>query len=181
MFWRHRQPFVPDHLFRNAVHQRTLGDKNRISVIYVFSPFMAKFRQVGRFTWSPLWKIVDLKFSVTKATLFAVICATLEFFLSWMFITAHLYKIYYLWIIYARQNSICVCVNVKVLVAQSCLTLCDPMDCSLLGSSVQGILQARILEPVAIGFSRGSSQPKDRTCVSYISCIGRQVLYHYSS
>ena len=46
-------------------------------------------------------------------------------------------------------------------VAQSCLTLCDPMDCSLPGSSVHGILQARILEWVAISFSRGSSQPRD--------------------
>ena len=44
-------------------------------------------------------------------------------------------------------------------VAQSCLTLCDPMDCSLPGSSVHGILQARI--PVAISYSRGSSQPRD--------------------
>ena len=42
-------------------------------------------------------------------------------------------------------------------VAQSCLTLCDPMDCSLPGSSVHGILQVRILEWVAISFSRGSS------------------------
>ena len=46
---------------------------------------------------------------------------------------------------------------------QSCLTLCDPMDHSLLGSSVHGILQARILEWVAMPFSRGSSQPKDWT------------------
>ena len=65
------------------------------------------------------------------------------------------------------EQYLCVCVNVKVLVAQSCLTLCDPMDCSLLGSSVQGILQARILEWVAISFSRGSPQPRDRTLVSY--------------
>ena len=42
-------------------------------------------------------------------------------------------------------------------VTQSCLTLCDPMDCSLLGSSIHGILQARILEWVAISFSRRSS------------------------
>ena len=48
-------------------------------------------------------------------------------------------------------------------VAQSCLTLCDPMDCSSTGSSVHRILQARILEWVAISFSRGSSQPRDRT------------------
>ena len=68
------------------------------------------------------------------------------------------------------------CMHAKLL--QSCLTLCDPMDCSPSGSSVHGILQARILEWVAILFSRGSSQPRDLTCVSYVSCIGRRVLYH---
>ena len=54
----------------------------------------------------------------------------------------------------------------KVLVTQSCPTLCDPMDCSPPGSSVHGILQARILEWVAMSFSRGSSQPRDWTWVS---------------
>ena len=53
--------------------------------------------------------------------------------------------------------------KVKVLVTQSCATLCDPMDCSLPVSSVHGILQARILEWVVILFSRASSQPKDWT------------------
>ena len=55
----------------------------------------------------------------------------------------------------------CVC-------AQSCLTLCNPMDCSLLGSSVHGIFQARILEWVAIPFSRGSSQLRSQ---SRVSCV----------
>ena len=63
-------------------------------------------------------------------------------------------------------------------VAQSCPTLCDPMDCSLSGSSVHGIFQVRILEWVAISFSRRSSRPRDQTCNSYVSCIGRWVLYH---
>ena len=54
-------------------------------------------------------------------------------------------------------------------VTQSCLTLCDPMDCSLPGSSVRGIFQARVLEWVAISFSRGSSQPRDQTQVSCIA------------
>ena len=54
-------------------------------------------------------------------------------------------------------------------VTELCLTLCDPMDCSPPGSSVHGILQARILEWVAIPFSRGSSGPRDRTQVSYIT------------
>ena len=52
---------------------------------------------------------------------------------------------------------------------QSCPTLCDPMDCSASGSSVHGILQAKILEWFAILFSRGSSWPKDRTF--QVSCI----------
>ena len=56
--------------------------------------------------------------------------------------------------------------KVKVLVAQSCLTLSDPMDCSLPSSSVRGILQARILERVAMHASRGSSQPRDQIRVS---------------
>ena len=54
-------------------------------------------------------------------------------------------------------------------VAQLCLTLCDPVDCSPQGSSVHGILQARILEWVAISFSRRSSQPRDQTQVSHIA------------
>ena len=53
-------------------------------------------------------------------------------------------------------------------VAQSCLTLCDRMDCSLPGSSVHGIFQATVLEWIAISFSRGSSQPRDWTRVSGI-------------
>ena len=56
-----------------------------------------------------------------------------------------------------------------MLVAQSCPTLFNPMDCSLLGSSVHGILQARILQWVAILFSRGASQPKDWNCISCIA------------
>ena len=50
-----------------------------------------------------------------------------------------------------------------------CLTLCNPMDCSLPSSSVHGIFQARVLEWVAISFSRGSSWPRDRTRVSRIA------------
>ena len=63
-------------------------------------------------------------------------------------------------------------------VAQSCPTLYDPMDCSLPGSSVHGIFQARILEWVVISFSTGYSQPRNWTCVPCISCSGRQILYH---
>ena len=61
------------------------------------------------------------------------------------------------------------CLEVKVLDAQLCLTLCDPMDCSPPGSSIHGILQARILEWVAISSSRRSSQSRDRAWVFRIT------------
>ena len=66
-------------------------------------------------------------------------------------------------------------------VAQSCPTLCDPMDCSPPGSSVHGIFQARILEWVAISPSRGSSQTRDRTHVSCIFYTGRRLLYCWAT
>ena len=69
----------------------------------------------------------------------------------------------------------CVCVpECMSIVAQLCPALCDPMDCSPPGSSVYGISQARMLEWVVIPFSRGSSWPKDQTC---ISCIDKWILY----
>ena len=68
----------------------------------------------------------------------------------------------------------CVCVQLL----QSCPAPWDPVDCNSSGSSVSGILQATILERIAMPSSRGCSQPRDQTRVSYISYIGRQVLYH---
>ena len=68
-------------------------------------------------------------------------------------------------------------------VAQSCLTLCDPLDCSPPGSSVHGILQARTLEWVAVPFSRGSSQPRDRTQISRVAggfFTAERILYQLS-
>ena len=63
-------------------------------------------------------------------------------------------------------------------VAQSCPTLCDPKDCSLPGSSVDGLFPARIPERVTTSLSRGSSWPTDWTCVS---CIGRWILYYWAT
>ena len=66
-------------------------------------------------------------------------------------------------------SFVCACVL-------SCIRLCGPMDCSPPGFSVHGIFQARILGWFAISYSRGSSQLRDRTHISCISCIGRQIL-----
>ena len=75
----------------------------------------------------------------------------------------------------ARNNSASSFPCMRTESPQSCLTLCDPMDCGPPGSSVYGIFQARILEWVAISFSKVSSWPRDQTHVSYVSCIAGRV------
>ena len=64
-------------------------------------------------------------------------------------------------------------------VAKLCPTLCNPMDCSLPGSSIHGILQARTLGWVAISSSRGSSRPTDWNQVPCFFCIGRQIFFFF--
>ena len=83
---------------------------------------------------------------------------------SWQRFKSEVKPIEYLWFL-----NLCVCVCVCVWVAQSCPTLCNPMDYSLSVSSVPGILKAGILEWVVISFSRGSSRTRDRTLVSCIA------------
>ena len=78
----------------------------------------------------------------------------------------------FIWPLCSEQH-----LKVKVIVARSCPTFRNPLDCSRAGSSVRGISQARILEWVALLSTRGPSQPKDRT---HISCSGRQFFYPLS-
>ena len=73
-------------------------------------------------------------------------------------------------------SSTCACMHVQSL--SGIQLFCDPMDCSLPVSSVHGISQAKTVEWVAIFYYRGSSQPRDQTC---ISCIGRWILYHWAT
>ena len=81
-----------------------------------------------------------------------------------------------------RVNRICVCGQIDMLCCakslQLCLTLCNSMDYSPPDSSVHVIIQARILEWGAMFSSRGSSPPRNQTQISYVSCIGKQLLYH---
>ena len=104
-------------------------------------------------------------------TMFSVLKFTFGSFLQFLF---------FFWDLFSLHSSqVCFpvhCVCAKLF--QSCPTLCNPMDCSLPDSSVHGILQVRILEWVDISYSRGSPQPRDLTCVSYVSCLRRRILYH---
>ena len=83
-----------------------------------------------------------------------------------------LYYSVYLLYIYIYMHA-----RVQAKLSQLCLTLHDSMDYSPLGFCVYQIVQARILEWVAMSFSRGSSWPRNRTRVSYVSCIGMWVFY----
>ena len=69
-------------------------------------------------------------------------------------------------------------IHVLAKLPHSCLTYWDPMDCNLPSSSILGIFQARILDWVAMPFSRGSSQPRDWSCISCVSCLDRWAHYH---
>ena len=94
-----------------------------------------------------------------------VSCTAGRFFTIWAIREAHVWIYSLMWIISEEK----VYVRAKILLL--CLTLCDPMDCGVPGSSVHGILQARILEGVVLLFSRRSSWPRDQTCGSYGSCL----------
>ena len=80
------------------------------------------------------------------------------------------------WTAVMASWSMCMCILSRF--SHVRLFLFEPMDCSPPGTSIHGILQARILEWVAMPSSRGSSQPRDQICISYVCCICRQVLYH---
>ena len=111
-------------------------------------------------------------------------------YVIWCKVLLHLSRYYTVWL---KLSISCVCflctyylcekhyksITVHTYMnAQSCPTLCNPMDCGPPGSSVHGILQARIMEWVAMPSSRGSSWHRNRTCFSCVSCIGRQILSH---
>ena len=98
------------------------------------------------------------------------------------FVKLHFHSFYkigvYWWNCLVPKSQISLCCA-ACSVAQSCLMLCESMDRG--PSSVHRIFQARILEGTVIYSSRGSSWPRDQTCISCVSCIGRQVLYHWTT
>jgi len=108
----------------------------------------------------PLWFLVWCIFA------FVYFCFCICLFLCFLCLRRHTKK-------YCQRA----CLHAKSL--QSCPTLCDPIGHSLPGFSVHEILQEWILEWVAMPSSKGSSRPRDQTHISYVFCIGRQVLYHY--
>ena len=87
------------------------------------------------------------------------------------------YERYHLTLLICKMKTVLCCAKLL----WSCQILCESMDCNPPGSSVHGILQARILEWIAMPSSRGSSRPKDQTCVSRLSCIGRRILHHWAT
>ena len=104
---------------------------------------------------------------------FLLVSAQILAFLAILYKIAILYPSYTA-LVFLHSNYHFLCAHAKLL--QSCWTHCNPIVCSPLGSSVYGILQARILEWVAMVSSKRSFQSKRQTHISYVSCISSQVL-----
>ena len=136
-------------------------------VIYTVKGFsLVNEAEVGVFFWNSLaFSMIQLMLAIWPLGLLPFLNPT------W---TSGSSQFTYCWSLAWRILSITFLVGE---VAQLCLTLCTPMDCSLPGSSVHGIFQARVMEWIAISFSRGSSWPRNQTRVSRI--VGRH-FYHLS-
>ena len=123
-----------------------------------------------------IWKFKRFAFGVQVPSM---LCLYQKFTVCWVFPRKDLYESirrpFLQGTSIMKVYVLCVYMRYMYLVTQSCPTLWDPMDHSLPGSSVRGILQARILEWVATSYSRGSSRPRDRNCVSRVSCVGRRI------
>ena len=106
-------------------------------------------------------------------------------FFSWLnsISPLHIFSVIFLsgivwWKILQIRINLYLYISVLRLVAQLCPTLCDLMDCCPPGSSVLGLFPARMLERDTISSSRASFLPRDWIPISYVSCIGRQILNH---
>ena len=137
------------------------------------------------------WKSLGKSFTISSLfKCFFVLCHLSNYICVHVHVQIYLYitfyvqlcsSYYYLHTVRVRRcvcACVCVCVSACVRMCSQLLSpiwlSCNPMDWSLLGSSVHGIFQARILELVAISFSRGSSPPRDGT---YLPCFDRWVLH----
>ena len=110
--------------------------------------------------WSRLHSLLQGIFPTQSSNLSLLHCRQILYSVS-QGVCIYIYMHIYIYI------NMCVCVCAWS-ITNSCLTLCEPMDCSLPGSSVHGVFQEIILVQVAISYSKGSSQLKGQTCISYI-------------
>ena len=156
------------------------------------TPGMVKDREAWRATvhgvtksqiWLCSWTTTSSfpQFSISKALKVKIFCKFLENYLvskhnlTWIDAINVLISVNENMYMFCYRNSM-VCWSEPTVGAKSLESLCDPMSHSLPSSPVHGISKARILEWVAISSSIGSSQPRDWICISYVYCIGRQVL-----
>ena len=167
----------------HAVLKKTHGGRNTLKPVLTHSVTLSHeiyntHKNSHTFTYSDTcWHIHSWTYSLIVLH-FCINMLThvdmLTFFYTWTRWYIHTQRDSYTQV-HSHMNML-TCMGAKSL--QLCLTLYDATDCSLPGSSVHGILQARILEWIAVPSSRGSSQSRVRTRISYLSCIGRQVLHH---
>ena len=134
-------------------------------MVWLSHPYMTTGKNIALTIWTFFGKVMSLLFNMLSRFVVDFLPKSQCLLISWLWSLSAM-------ILEPKKiksvTSVWILIKVKVSVAQSCLTLWDSVDCSLPGSSVHGILQVRILEWVAIPFSRGSSWPMDRT---WVSCL----------
>ena len=157
------------HQYNKYEFWQTLGDSEGQGGLACCSPWGGKESDMGWETTTAT-KLLELQ----QNSAWIVIQLKLKM------LTEYLVIVFFLLLFVIFHNIVLVSgVHACLLSLQSCPTLCDPVDYSLPGSSVHGIFQVRILECLAVPSSRGSSWSRSQTQVSYVSCFGRQALYHW--
>ena len=172
-----------DVLYSNLGTLTPAGSSNMVATLiwlkllpYTFIP-QKQYTGLGKFTLYPRMRFLKFPLGFTscpKGTFGQKRGKSLFFFFFFCYFKRE--RAEKQWPIPGRRGQRCVC----VLCAQplSCVWHVATPQTSLPGSSIHGIIQARILEWVATSSARVSSRPRDRTHISYVSCIGRQILYH---
>ena len=137
--------------------------KNHLSSAYLYLPASSTWLSFSPHQTSDLF-IVSISLPFPKCHRVAIIYY--EAFSDWLLSLGNMYLRFPYFFSWFDSSFVFGCAQSFL----SCLTLCDSMDCSLPGSSVHGILQARILKWVAISFCMGSSWPRDQTHAFCVSC-----------
>jgi len=137
--------------------------------IQLSHPYVTTGKTIALTRWTFVGKVMSLLLNMLSRLVITFLPRSKRLLISWLQAPLHIHISPHFWIFFPFKSPQSF---------ESYLTDWDPMDSSLSGSFVHGTFQTRILEWIAISYSRGSSWPRDK---AWVSCIGRQILYHWAT
>ena len=158
-----------NHFFRCLLHLGSLSEKCQLCPLLIFPYHSSSF-----YYWlfkSYLYILNVILFLPSLNFYFEIFQTNTIIIIEFPTVDTVPHLLYLSFFLWCKHAAVCVLSRVWL--------LCDPMDCSLPGLSVQGISQARILEWAAISYSRGFSPPRDLTHLSCVSCIGTWIFFYH--